>query len=89
MIRIVFIGAVDFRAHCLQEVLRQEANVVGVLTPAVDVAARASDGVDLGLIAERWGVPCHRFRRVGKKMESRIAHFFSSPDSSNTSALLS
>jgi len=65
MRRIVFIGAVDFSAHCLQEILRRGADVVAVLAPSADVAARASDGVDLGPTAEQWGVPCHRFRRIG------------------------
>lgn len=65
MMRIVFVGAVDFSAHCLEEVLRRKSNVVGVFAPSTDVSARASDRADLGPIAQRWGVPCHRFRRIG------------------------
>ena len=62
--RIVFIGAVEFSRHCLEEVLRQGGHVVGVLNPEQRHAAMNSDYTDLAPVATKGGIPLYRFRRV-------------------------
>lgn len=63
--RIVFIGAVDFSAHCLREVLHNGGNVVAVVTPKPELAERNSDFADLGPIAASYGIPIHHMVSVG------------------------
>lgn len=64
MIRIVFIGAVDFSAHCLQEVCLQTANVVAVLNPEPQGSHYNSDYADLAPIAAEYHLPLFRFRKI-------------------------
>jgi len=56
-VRIVFVGAVRFSEHCLREVFRCGGNVVSVFTLPPEGAARHSDYVDLGPVAQAHGVP--------------------------------
>lgn len=65
MARIVFIGAVEFSRHCLQEILHQKANVVAVFNPEAQDARFNSDYADLAEMASNYDVPLHRFRKIG------------------------
>lgn len=53
--RILFIGAVEFSASALRELIAMEANVVGVCT--TNASAFNADHVDLTPIAEQAGIP--------------------------------
>lgn len=58
--RILFVSAVEFGAHCLEQLLAEGADVVGVLTLPPEGAARHSDYADLGPVAARWGVDVYQ-----------------------------
>ncbi len=63
--RILFVGAIEFSRHCLQELLNLEAEVVAVVTPAPEQAKLNSDYADLQPVAAAHGIPVHRIRKVG------------------------
>lgn len=63
--RIVFIGAVDFSRHCLEEVLRQSGHVVAVLNPEHAHARFNSDYADLAPVASACDVPLYRVGKIG------------------------
>jgi len=63
--RIMFIGAVDFSQHCLQEVLDNGGQVVAVLNPEPSYARSNSDYKDLSPLAVKYGIPLYRFRKIG------------------------
>lgn len=54
--RVVFIGAVQFSAKCLEEILSSNAQVVGVCT--LKESKFNSDHQDLSSIAEEFDIPC-------------------------------
>lgn len=61
--RIVFVGAVEFSRHCLEEVLRNGGHVVAVLTLPEDKGRKVhSDYADLSDVATEHGVPVYRLR---------------------------
>lgn len=62
--RIVFVGAVDFSRHCLETLLRLQAEVVAVVTVAPEKSHLNSDYVDLGPIAARHNMPLLRVRQI-------------------------
>lgn len=64
MIRILFIGAVDFSRHCLQEVLQCGGNVVAVLTPDREHASLNSDFADLEAVARLYDVPTFYVHKI-------------------------
>lgn len=53
--KIVFIGAVEFSASALQELISMQANIIGVCT--LPESTINSDHVDLSPIAEQAGIP--------------------------------
>lgn len=53
--RIVFVGVVDFSYHCLEEIIRNKGNVVGVLT--LQQTSFNSDYKDLTPLAQKHGIP--------------------------------
>jgi methionyl-tRNA formyltransferase len=55
-LRVVFIGAVQFSAKCLEEILSSNAQVVGVCT--LKESKFNSDHQDLSSIAEEFDIPC-------------------------------
>ncbi len=62
--RILFVGAVDFSRHCLEEVLRNGGNVVAVLTLPEEKGRRVhSDYADLSETASQYNVPLYRLQR--------------------------
>lgn len=63
--RVVFIGVVDFSKHCLKEILKTDAEIVGVLTQSNN--KYNADAVDLsGLCAEN-RINCEYFKRIDDK----------------------
>lgn len=62
--RFVFLGTVEFSRRCLEEALAAGAEIAAVLTLARESAAFNADWADLGPVAERHGVPCHRIRTL-------------------------
>ena len=59
--RIVFVGAIEFSRHCLEEVLRLGGDVVAVFTLPPDMGkARHSDYADLQPLADKHGISLHR-----------------------------
>lgn len=63
--RIVFVGAVEFSRTTLEAVVAAGGDVVAVLTLPTELAARHSDFVDLGAVADEHGIPVHRIRQIG------------------------
>ena len=68
--RIVFIGAVEFSYHCLEEILRLGGNVIAMLTPEKQNARLNSDYTDLAPLADEYKVPL--FRIVKAKDKSTV-----------------
>ena len=64
--RIVFVGAVDFSRHCLDEVLRSQGNVVGVLTLDKEDAGFHSDYADLSDLATTHGIPIFKIKNINQ-----------------------
>lgn len=62
--RIVFVGAVDFSRHCLEEILKNKGDVVAVVTLAKEDARFNADYADLSPVAERHGIPIHRIKKI-------------------------
>ena len=62
--RILFLGAVDFSRHCLNEVVRCGGEVVAVLTLDRQAGQHHSDYADLRDPAGRFGIPVHTIRRI-------------------------
>ena len=52
--RIVYVGIVDFSYHCLVEVLRNQGNVVGIIT---SISNNNSDYQDLTSISDQYHIP--------------------------------
>lgn len=57
MMRIVFIGAVEFSRVCLEEVLAQGGQVVLIITLFTELARRHADYADLQPVAARHNIP--------------------------------
>ena len=55
--KILFIGSVDFSRHCLETVLEQEGEVVGIVTRHND--GLNADFADLGRVASKYQIPVH------------------------------
>jgi methionyl-tRNA formyltransferase len=64
--RIVFVGAVDFSRHCLEEVLKQGGEVAAVFTLSEDDAGFHSDYEDLTEVAGRYGVPVQKIKNINQ-----------------------
>jgi methionyl-tRNA formyltransferase len=62
--RIVFIGAVDFSAHCLKEILKNQVNVVAIFTIADSRASMHADFANLSEIAQPDNIPIHNVRNI-------------------------
>jgi methionyl-tRNA formyltransferase len=62
--RIVFVGAVDFSRHCLQEVLRNGGQVVGVVTLDRRFASFNADYADLSDVAKIHKIPIYKIERI-------------------------
>ena len=60
--RIVLIGSVDFTAHCLDHILANGGDIVGVITTAVP--GNNSDWVDLVELAARRSVPAFSVHKI-------------------------
>lgn len=68
--RIVFVGAVEFSQHCLEEVLKNGGNVVAVITIAKERATFHSDYADLSEVATRYRVPVYKISSSINKPEN-------------------
>ena len=64
--RIVFIGCVEFSRHCLKEVLKNNGDVVGVVTRHDD--GLNSDYADLSVLTADAGLPIHYSDDVNDKV---------------------
>lgn len=62
--RIVFIGAVEFSAHCLQEILENQGNVVSIFTLADSRTHLHADFANLSEIADTNNLPIHYVRNI-------------------------
>ena len=62
--RIVFIGAVDFSRHCLNEVLQAGGNVVALLTLERERQRVHSDFADLAALASSHRIPVYRVGKI-------------------------
>ena len=65
--RIVLVGTVAFSQHCLEEVLRNGGDVVGVLTLNEEDGAFHSDYVDLQPICRDFGIPCYTIGNINSE----------------------
>jgi methionyl-tRNA formyltransferase len=64
MMRIVFIGAVDFSCFCLKEVLENGGNVVTVFTLAKEHAGFHSDYADLTDLVTKHRIDIHQIKNI-------------------------
>ena len=62
--RIIFVGAVDFSRHCLKEVLKNDGNVVAVITLAGEHKSNHSDYALLSDIALRHRIPAYNVKNI-------------------------
>jgi methionyl-tRNA formyltransferase len=62
--RIVFIGAVEFSAHCLKEILKNQGNVVAIFTIADSRTSMHADFANLSEIAQPDNIPIHNVRNI-------------------------
>lgn len=62
--KIVFIGAVDFSRHCLQEIINHGGHIVGVITLDRRFAGFNSDFSDLSEVAEAHRIPIYRIQKM-------------------------
>jgi methionyl-tRNA formyltransferase len=62
--RIVFIGAVQFSRHCLQEVLTNSGRVVAVFTLPRERAKFNADYADLSPVAAQYNVPVYLTKNI-------------------------
>jgi methionyl-tRNA formyltransferase len=62
--RIVFVGAVEFSRHCLEETLKNGGNVVAVITIAKEKAKLHSDYTDLSSTAQKYHLPVYRVKNI-------------------------
>ncbi len=75
--RIVYVGAVEFSRCCLEEIMRQGAEVVALFTLPRDRASFHSDYADLSEIALARRVPVHYVRNINDPSSAeqlRAAH---------------
>lgn len=64
--RIVFVGAIQFSRHCLEEILRIGGHVVAVLTLAKERARNHSDYADLSEVASQCAVPIYQIKNINE-----------------------
>lgn len=62
--RIAFIGAVDFSAHCLREILACGGNVVAIFTLVSERIKFHADAANLGQLAHPYNIPLYRVRDI-------------------------
>jgi methionyl-tRNA formyltransferase len=60
--RIVYIGIVDFSYHCLVQVLKNQGNVVGIITSRNNKTN--SDYCDLTPISDQYNIPIHYCKNI-------------------------
>jgi methionyl-tRNA formyltransferase len=63
--RILFVGSVEFSAACLESVLAQGGDVVGIINPGQSTAKINADYCDLFSIAVTHNIPLHRVNKIG------------------------
>jgi len=63
--RILYIGIVDFSHHCLSEVLKNDGNVIGVITS--NNINNNSDFSDLTPLAKDYNIPIHYTDNINNK----------------------
>ena len=66
MMRILFVGAVEFSRQCLEELIGCGQDIAAVLTLEQAAAAGHADFADLGVVAAAHGIPCHRIRDINE-----------------------
>lgn len=62
--RILFIGSTQFSHHCLDTVLRNDGNVVGIINPLKENAVSISDYTDLSDIGREYKIPLYRVIKI-------------------------
>ena len=62
--RILFVGAVDFSRHCLNDVLQAGGNVVAAMTLAADLGHVHSDLADVAELARAHHIPVYTVRKL-------------------------
>ncbi len=62
--RILYVGAIDFSRHCLQEVLKAGGDVVAILTLPKEKAGSHSDYADPSTVAAQHGITVHRIGNI-------------------------
>jgi methionyl-tRNA formyltransferase len=65
--RILFVGAVEFSRHCLEEVLMAGGEVIAILTLPKEKAGFYSDYMDLTDVATQHHIPIY-------KLDKKISH---------------
>lgn len=69
MKRYIFIGSVEYSAHCLKELLKMNVNIVDIMCPYQEVSKFNSDYFDLGDIAKEFNRSTHYFKNIKNEAE--------------------
>ena len=69
MKRYLFIGSVDYSAHCLKALLDMKVDIVDILCPVKAAAAGNSDYVDLKTVAQEHSREVHYFKNIADEEE--------------------
>ena len=69
MNRYVFIGSVEYSAHCLRALLSMNINIFDIMCPYKESAKFNSDYFDLGEVAKEFGRSVYYFRKIQDETE--------------------
>lgn len=69
MKKYLFIGGVEYSAHCLRALLEMNINIVDIMCPYREVSSTNSDYFDLGEVACEFGKEAYYFKRIKDETE--------------------
>lgn len=69
MNRYLFIGSVEYSAHCLKALLEMGTNITAIMCPYEEAARFNSDYYDLGKVAVDFGKRVHYFNKISEEKD--------------------
>lgn len=64
MNRIIFIGSVQYSAHCLRALVEMDVNIVDIMCPYKEASRYNCDYFDLGSVAREYGKDVYYFKNI-------------------------
>lgn len=64
MKRYIFIGSVEYSAHCLRTLIEMNINIVDIMCPYKEVSKFNSDYFDLGVVASKYEKNIYYFKNI-------------------------